>query len=70
MINLVIFLTVQVSTVNGYWTKNIWMLYGTQLLYGLQLASNVFKYENISELSQQADQSLQVPLPFFNGPTN
>lgn len=46
------------------------MLYGKQLLQGLQLASNVFKYENISELSQQADESLQVALLLFNSPAN
>lgn len=70
MINLVIFLTIQVSVVNRYWTKNIWMLDGKQLLQGLPLASNVLKYENISGLSQQADGSLQVALPFLNGSAN
>lgn len=46
------------------------MLYGKQLLQDLQLASNIFKYENISGLSQQADGSLQVALPLFNSLAN
>lgn len=50
--------------------KNIWMLHGKQLLQDLELASNVFKYKNISGLSQRADGSLQVAVPLFNGPAN
>lgn len=46
------------------------MLYGNNFYKVSNWASNVFKYENISELSQQADGSLQVPLSLFNGPTN
>lgn len=71
MISLVIFPSHHSNFYNkSVLHKNIWMLYGKQHLQGLQLASNVLKYENISGLSQQADGSLQVAFPLFNSPAN